>query len=115
MPELKWYLAAENNDPRTNEYLTDVIGRQYSMESACGDVPCSDGKERNLWLCRDFGQARTAIAAIPQFNLRLEILMAIGDNKPALWQLWKRKVRRRRRDAQIQRKVRKGTAAVKAA
>lgn len=68
-----WYLWPVNNDPVTNEYLAKAIGEQ-NPECEYRDKLCADGKKRNLFRCpAGYENVQTAMAAIPKFNLKLEV------------------------------------------
>ena len=45
-----WYLWPVDNHPATNEYLAKGIGEQHP-ECERKDVPCADGRKRNLFIC----------------------------------------------------------------
>ena len=94
-----WYLHPVNGDPDTNKYLVKVIGEQ-NPESELRDKLCADGVKRNLFRCPSgFTNVRTALAAIPEFNLKLEVFKESveGTNAKGITRfvLWKKSVRRK--------------------
>ncbi len=101
-----WYLEAKNDHPPTNAYFVRVIGEQNS-EYLYQDMLCADGTRRNLFRCpRGYFDVRRAIAAIPEYGLRMEIFKEEGDGSIVHFNLWKEAIRKRRKHANLMRGVR---------
>ncbi len=104
---VQWYLWARNDDPDTNKYLAKVIGEQYGENSR--ERKCADGKKRKLWICRGYDQeVKSAISAIKEFNLKLEVFQDNGDGKIVRYDLWKPEVKKTALHANLARGVHKG-------
>ena len=92
-----WYIEAVHGHPATNEYLAQVIG-QGNEEYAHKDKICADGVKRNLFQCpRGYQEdVQKAIAAIPQFKLKIEVFKAKDrDDLPGRYEIWKQSVKKR--------------------
>lgn len=100
-----WYLWAIKGDPRTNEYLAKVIGEQ-NPEYEYRDRLCADGEGRNLFRCPNgYANVRSAITAIPAFNLKVEVFKEEIDGGIVRYDLWKQQPRRRARRSAVHRKM----------
>jgi hypothetical protein len=84
-----WYLWAVNDDPPTNEYLAKIIG-EGNEECASANKLCADGQRRNLFKCpKGYANVRSAIAAIPAFDLKVEVFKEEVEDVIAFYNLWK--------------------------
>ncbi len=93
-----WYLWPINNNPRTNEYLAQMI-EQYP-EHEHRDKLCSDGAKRNLYATRDgYKSVQTAIDAISKYNLKFEVFQETSGGMIVQFNFWKREVRQAARRA----------------
>lgn len=89
-----WYLWPVDNHPATNEYLAKGIGEQHP-ECERKDVPCADGRKRNLFICpRGYDDVRTTIVAIPQFGLHIEVFREDIEDVVVRYGLWKQSVQK---------------------
>ncbi len=89
-----WYLHSADDEPKTNAYLVQVIG-ESNMENAWRGT-CADGKLRNLYGCPNgWRDVRRAVAAIREFNLKLEVFKKEGDSAPMRFDLWKSSVKKK--------------------
>ena len=94
-----WYLEAKHNDPATNEYLVHVIGEQ-NLEHLCTSKLCADKKRRNLFRCPvGYTDVRNALAAISQFNLKVEVFKEEIEDVIIRYDLWKKSSRKKARQA----------------
>ncbi len=95
-----WYVWAVNDDPVTNQYLVQVVGEQ-NQEYLHSSKLCADGTKRNLFRCpKGYASVRSAIAAIAEFKLKIEIFKEDIEGVITRYDLWKassRKASRRRR------------------
>ena len=108
MPE-QWFLWAVNDDPRTNEYLADLIGHQYP-DAEHHNISCADNARRNLWECHQgYRQVRSAIAASTTYRLRFEVFRKTGDGPVVQWNLWKPELKRRARHTRQRRMIKKAS------
>ncbi|MEK7139804.1 MAG: hypothetical protein AAB805_00605 [Patescibacteria group bacterium] len=106
----KWYLWAVNDDPDTNKYFVEVIGKQ-NLECTHDGKKCTDGKRRNLFECpRGYADVQRAIAAIPEFNLKVEVFQEEHEDSVVRYDLWKVHVRRRALHANLGRGVHRGSS-----
>ncbi|HVB19760.1 MAG TPA: hypothetical protein VNF51_00515 [Candidatus Paceibacterota bacterium] len=105
---VRWYLYAINNDPATNEYLAKIIGEQ-NQECEHREKLCIDKKRRDLWECpRGYADVRRAIAAIPQFNLKIEVFKEKSNDIITRYDLWKRSVQKKSLHATLKRGMSRG-------
>ena len=101
-----WYLWAVNDDPMTNQYLVKVIGEQ-NPEAMYTDKLCADGRRRNLFRCpTGYANVRSALTALQEFNLKVEVFKEDAGEVIARYDLWKRRVRKAARHSVLLRKTR---------
>ena len=106
----QWSLGASHDDPKTTEYLLHVIG-EGNEEYLFPNKLCADGERRNLFLCpRDYENVRSAISAVSQFSLKLEVFVGESDGLPARFLLWKDSVRKAAKVAQAKQRIHKRSA-----
>lgn len=103
--ETRWYLWAVNDDPMTNQYLVRVVGEQ-NPENVYEDKLCADGKKRNLFLCpKGYANVLSALSAISEFNLKLEVFKESTEDSISRFDLWKKSVRKAKRKAMYHRHI----------
>lgn len=104
----KWYLWAVNDDPRTNDYLVGVIGQQ-EMEYLHTKKLCADDTRRNLFECpRGYADVRSAVAAVSQQNLKLEVFKEDASGVLVRFDLWKNGARKALKIARCVKRIRGG-------
>jgi len=100
-----WYLCAVNDDPATNEYLVHVIGQQ-NTECQCSNVLCADDKRRNLFRCPNgYSNVRSAVSAIGEFNLKIEVFKEEIERVIMHYNLWKPSARKAARRKIVSRRL----------
>ncbi|MDE2173427.1 MAG: hypothetical protein KGJ31_02405 [Patescibacteria group bacterium] len=101
-----WYLWAIDDDPRTNEYLVKIIGEQNS-ENLYRDKLCADGVRRNLFRCpKGYSNIRSALVAIPEFNLKTEVFKEGAGEAIVRYDLWKKRVQKSSRQSALLKAIR---------
>lgn len=105
-----WYLWSINDNGATNEFLAQIIGEQY-REAECRDVLCSDGVKRNLYRCPSgYQNVRSAIENKDRYSLKFEVFQETSGGEVVQYDLWKRHVRKKARQARAMRSVRRASS-----
>lgn len=106
-----WYLHAVNDHPPTNNYLVRVIGEQNSnSEYLHIGKMCADGKARNLFACpRGYLDVQSAIAAIPEYGLKVEVFKEEITDVIVRFELWKQDTRKNALHTNLRRGLRRGS------
>ena len=103
--ETRWYLWAVNDDPVTNKYFVNIIGEQNP--EYLGNERCADGKNRNLFRCPvGYTNVQSALSAISEFNLKVEVFKEDIDGVIVRYDLWKKSAKKAARRSVVNRKVR---------
>lgn len=99
-----WWLWAAYDNPMTNKYFAQII--EGYNEEFLRVTECSDGGRRRLFRCPNgYRDVKTAIAAMPDYNLKFEVFRSEGDCKPYPHNLWKKAVKRKVREASYRRGI----------
>jgi len=87
------------------KYLVQVVGEQNG-EYVHLEKRCADGVTRKLFECpRGYSDVKIAVAAISEYNLKIEVFEEEIEGIIIRFDLWKRAVRKRKIHANLRRGV----------